>query len=139
MCPLFLLMTEPYIIRLNGPWEMTIAAQEEPTRVKLPGTWPQILQTASEQAVTLKRWFHRPTGIDDGSQVQLHLVDLPFAGSVSIDDTSLGEFPVGQKHAIDVKGYLGARNCLTITIKAIAPLEKSIPTPQISLAILPAR
>lgn len=132
-------MTEPYIIRLNGPWEMSIDAQQQPLRVKLPGSWPQILQTASEQAVVLQRWFHRPTGIDDGSQVQLHLIDLPFAGSARLDDTSLGEFPASQHHAIDVKSHLAARNCLTITIKTLAPLEKSIPTPQVSLAILPAR
>ncbi|PQO39077.1 hypothetical protein C5Y96_04230 [Blastopirellula marina] len=130
-------MTEPYIIRLNGPWEMASDAQNEPLRVKLPGSWPQILLTAKEQAVVLRRWFHRPTGIDDGSRVQLHLIDLPFAGSAQIDETSLGEFPVSQQHAMNVKEHLATRSRLTITIKTLAPLEKTIPTPQISLAILP--
>lgn len=128
-----------HIIRLNGPWEMTVGAQAEPTRVKLPGSWPQILQAASEGACVLQRWFHRPTGIDDGSQVQLQLTDLPFQGSLEINDASLGDFPALRKHAVDVKGHLTARCCLTITIETLAPLEQSIPTPQISLAILPAR
>lgn len=132
-------MTEPYIIRLNGPWEMTIDAQQAPKRVKLPANWPQILQAAREGTVVLKRWFHRPTGIDDGSQVQLHLIDLPFLAEAWIDDASLGEVVAMQKHAIDVKSHLAARCCLTIEIKQLAPLEKTIPTPQISLAILPAR
>ncbi|MBA2116361.1 hypothetical protein [Bremerella alba] len=131
-------MTEPHLIRLNGPWEMTIDAQGEPTRVKLPAAWPQIFQAASGGAVVLKRWFHRPTGIDDGSQVQLQLVDLPFQGSAWINGASLGEFPALQKHIVDVKSHLIMRCCLTISIKTLAPLEKTIPTPQISLAILPA-
>jgi len=129
----------PHIIRLNGPWEMTAGDQDEPQRVKLPGSWPQILHAAQEGTVVLKRWFHRPTGIDDGSQVQLHLTDLPFSGEVWIDDTSLGEVTANQQPPIDIKSHLAARCCLTFEINQLAPLEKTIPTPQISLAILPAR
>jgi len=132
-------MTEPYIIRLNGPWEMTAAAQTESTRVKLPAAWPQVLQTARDDAVVLKRWFHRPTGIDDGSQVELHLIDIPFEGQAWIDDASLGEFPATARHTVDIKSYLSARCCLRVAIKQLAPLEQTIPTPQISLAILPVR
>ncbi|MEW4564104.1 hypothetical protein AB1K70_16320 [Bremerella sp. JC770] len=132
-------MTEPYIIRLNGPWEMTAAAQTEPTRVKLPAAWSQVLQAACEDEITLKRWFHRPTGIDDGSQVELHLIDIPFHGQAWIDDASLGEFPATARHTVDIKSHLSARCCLSVAIKQLAPLERTIPTPQISLAILPAR
>lgn len=131
-------MTEPYIIRLNGPWEIATGDQQEPERVKLPGSWPQILAAAGSRPVVLKRWFHRPTGIDDGSQVQLHLIDLPFAGEAWIDDASIGQFAAMPKHAIDIKRHLGPRCCLTIEIKELAPLEQTIPTPQFSLAILPA-
>jgi len=132
-------MTEPYHIRLNGPWEMTSDSQAEPIRVKLPKAWPQILQAASAETVTLMRWFHRPTGIDDGSQVELHLSDLPFAGGAWINDVSLGQFSAKPQHAIDVHQHVTERSCLTIAIEELAPLETSIPTPQISLAILPAR
>ncbi|WP_144970967.1 hypothetical protein [Bremerella volcania] len=118
---------------------MTAGSQDEPKRVKLPASWPQILQTAGEGTVVLRRWFHRPTGIDDGSQVQLHLIDLPFLAEAWIDDASLGEFSAAQKHAVEVKSHLNARCCLTVEIKELVPLEKSIPTPQISLAILPPR
>lgn len=130
-------MTEPYIIRLNGPWEMTAGDQHESDRVKLPGAWPQILTAASQGTVILKRWFHRPTGIDDGSQVQLHLIDLPFAGEAWIEDVSLGQFAAMPQQTIDIKQHLGTRCCLTIEIQKLAPLEKTIPTPQVSLAILP--
>ncbi len=138
VCPLFLLMTEPYIIRLNGPWELTSTEKQQPERMKLPAAWPQILHAASEGPVTLCRWFNRPTGIDDGSQVQLHLIDLPFQGEAWIDEASLGEFPMAPKHEVDIKSHLTGRCCLTVEIKQLAPLEKTIPTPQISLAILPA-
>lgn len=135
----FFIMTEPYIIRLNGPWEMTVDALDSSQRVKLPASWPQVLKAASDGKVVLKRWFNRPTGIDDGSQVHLQMVDMPFQGEAWIDDASLGEFPSSPKHAVDIKQHLNGRCCLTVEIKQLALLEKTIPTPQISLAILPNR
>ena len=138
MCSLFLLsMTEPHTIRLNGPWEMIAGVPDEPTRVKLPAAWPQIIQAARSSSIVLQRWFHRPTGIDDGSVVQLKLAELPFSGSISLNDTSLGMFPAQKEHALDVGDHLTDRCCLTISVGEVAELSETIPTPQISLAILP--
>ncbi|PQO28310.1 hypothetical protein [Blastopirellula marina] len=131
-------MSNHHTIRLNGPWEMITALPDEPQRVKLPKGWPEIISAAKQGPVLLQRWFHRPTGIDDGSQVELVLIGLPFSGSVSVNDQSLGSFAPFQTHARSVGAHLTERCCLTLSVERLGELEDSIPIPQISLAILPA-
>lgn len=130
-------MTNHHTIRLNGPWEMIAGLSDEPQRVKLPHDWPEIVSASQAGPVMLQRWFHRPTGIDDGSRVELILVDLPFSGSASVNDTSLGPFPAQQEHAIQLGEHLTQRCCLTLSVEQLADLGNAIPVPQITLAIHP--
>ncbi|GAA4426891.1 hypothetical protein [Bremerella cremea] len=129
---------EPHIIRLNGPWEMLAGLPDEAARVKLPADWPQIVDAVQQGPVVLQRWFHRPTGIDDGSQVQLRLENFPFGGTVSVNDVSLGAFPALEEQAMAIEMHLEVRNCLTITAGTMADLEGITTIPLVSLAILPA-
>ena len=131
-------MNDHHSIRLNGPWEMITGLPDEPQRVKLPKGWPEVISASKDGPVLLQRWFHRPTGIDDGSRVELVLVDMPFSGSVSVNDTSLGQFVANQPHSLSVSEHLTQRCCLTLSVEKLAELEDSIPIPQISLAIHPA-
>ncbi len=116
---------------------MIAGLPDESRRVKLPKQWPEIISASQEGPVLLQRWFHRPTGIDDGSRVELVLIDLPFSGSVSVNDRSLGQFSAHQPHALSVGEHLTERCCLTLSVEQLADLENSIPIPQISLAIHP--
>ncbi|PQO47763.1 hypothetical protein [Blastopirellula marina] len=130
-------MSQPHTIRLNGPWEMIAGLPDEPERVHLPKGWPQVVAAAQEGPVVLQRWFHRPTGIDDGSRVDLVLADLPFSGSVSVNETSLGRFTPHAKHDLRIEADLTTRCCLTISADRPGELAAKIPTPQVSLAIHP--
>lgn len=130
-------MPNPHTIRLNGPWEMIAGLPDEPERVHLPKAWPQVVAAAQAGPVVLQRWFHRPTGIDDGSRVDLVLADLPFAGSVSVNEMSLGRFTPHEQHDLSIEAHLTTRCCLTISADQPGELDAKIPTPQISLAIHP--
>ncbi|MBI1247641.1 hypothetical protein GC197_07300 [bacterium] len=130
---------QPHTIRLNGPWEMIAGLAEEADRVKLPQGWPQVIEAAQAGPVILQRWFHRPTGIDDGAVVQLQIEGIPLRGSVSINDASLGSFAEFSELALNIHAHLLPRSCLTISIdQPIGQLDTTT-TPQVSLVILPAR
>lgn len=148
---LFFLMSNPHTIRLNGPWEMTTPSTDQPRRVKLPADWPLVLSACETGPSTLQRWFHRPTGLDDTTAVQLVLTSLPCRGSVSLNDARLGDFQAGQRDAFDVGKRLTPRGCLKLSLEKAsldasssrdepapgAATSASGPTPEIALLIQP--
>ncbi len=71
-------MAAAHEIRLAGPWEFTRAdANDSPQRCTLPFSPPD--GTNQPGPVTLTRRFHRPTGLDENSQVW---IAVEFTGTV---------------------------------------------------------
>ena len=141
-------MPNPHTIRLNGPWEMIAPPADEPVRVKLPGDWPVVAAACAAGPVVLQRWFHRPTGLDEQTAVQLITSTLPCSGSVSLNDVRLGDITAGQTHHFNVGPHLSPRGCLTLSLEATSGLEAikpaspeattaPAPIPEIALTILP--
>ena len=72
---------KPHQIRLAGPWEWCLAASGDEFAVKPAVTRCQLPFTpefnSDSNAVSLRRGFHRPTGIDERTMI---LVVLDFSG-----------------------------------------------------------
>lgn len=64
-----------HVIRLHGPWtaEITGPGPPETRRVHLPREWSELSELACKSGVALVRRFHRPTGLDDQTRVDLAL------------------------------------------------------------------
>ena len=120
-------MPNPHTIRLNGPWEMIAPPADEPVRVKLPTDWPVVATACQTGPVVLQRWFHRPTGLDEQTAVQLVASALPCGGSVSLNDIRLGDITAGQTHHFNVGPHLSPRGCLTLSLEATSGVEVTVP------------
>ncbi|MEZ6061290.1 MAG: hypothetical protein R3C19_13180 [Planctomycetaceae bacterium] len=115
-------MTSVHEIRLAGPWEFTRAeSPDSPQRCTLPIAVDEARQAPG--AVTLTRRFHRPTGLDAGSQVRIAVDfrgDTPLVAvngvlldmcecSVPASETQQAEF--------NITGALRDFNTLTIDVR----------------------
>jgi hypothetical protein len=62
-----------HVIRLHGPWtaELTGPAPTETRRVHLPREWAELAESARKANVAILRRFHRPTGLDESTRVEL--------------------------------------------------------------------
>ncbi len=104
-------LTEPHIIRLAGPWEMGRFDPSGATdwqRVKLPTVVP------SSHPMSLRRWFHKPTGLSGESIVRVVFKPSPGDFQLFLNDALLGQISADEPTvSIDLPN-LQARNCLLL-------------------------
>ena len=70
-----------HAIRLRGPWAFSIGGTSASGRIDFPSTWRQLVSAAASagreptdrNSITLRRRFHRPTGLETGDRVVLSL------------------------------------------------------------------
>jgi hypothetical protein len=137
-------------IRLRGPWEFSIPNTQIGGRVEFPCTWFELLTAAmnagrsallSEEkaSLTLKRRFHRPTGLESGDRVWLDMVSLSPSIRAELNGTPLAliEQSAGFWRA-EIVDQLAGRNELTIDLEppCPAPLDTCEPILEATLQIV---
>lgn len=104
-----------HIIRLRGPWEIVPLEIRGATslRLMLPGDWCGPLGDYAGR-VQFRRRFHRPTGLSDGSQVQLAIAALPLQRLVLCNDRLLAAGENEERY--DLTHHLENENLLVIEL-----------------------
>ena len=104
----------PHIIRLRGPWTYRVLEQEQQGRIDIEQL-NEILPTATGQ-IELERRFHRPTGLDDSTAVELVIGPTAHAREVQLNDVSLSIPPAAGELRFDVTSLLELNNVLRIVV-----------------------
>lgn len=74
----------PHDIRLAGPWEYSAGTATDWQRCKLPWTTPD-----KAASFTIRRKFHRPTGIDEKSVLSLIVIAPSTIDSIDLNAASV--------------------------------------------------
>ena len=107
-------MPQPHLIRLRGPWDYHIADDSAPGgsgRVMLPGDWLANVPASSVRVVFSRR-FHRPTGLDQSSQLALCWQDLPGSATILLNGVAL------EVSGQEIQPLLQSQNLLEILVEA---------------------
>ncbi|HUE74730.1 MAG TPA: hypothetical protein VMP01_27930 [Pirellulaceae bacterium] len=141
-----------HTIRLRGPWEFAIAGTQIAGRIELPCDWSDLLSAVTspgkpsfflgaKAAITLRRHFHLPTGLEPGDRVLIVLRWQSPHATAQLNGTALelAEEADGS-HQADVTGALSARNELAIDLEPLcpAPFHSRDPILEAALQIHPA-
>ena len=131
-------------IRLHGPWESSSLnpapgscidempaslvnfdprasgeSNPRPAKVQIPEHWPVWWASTSFDAVRLERRFGLPTGLESGQEIWLIVEASQLAISISLNQTSLGEFAATETHfEFSIRAHLLSRNCLRLDIQS---------------------
>ena len=93
-------MIYPHVIRLREPWQ----------------------RVAAEGAVSHRRAFNCPTGLDERERVWVVIRDVPAPGVVSLNGCHVGRLTGGgQLGEFDVTDHLASRNRLAIDVETDNP------------------
>ncbi|QDT39484.1 hypothetical protein [Stratiformator vulcanicus] len=109
--------SEPHLIRLHGPWEVTAGLDNSPQRVRLPDSI-EVPQNANVAVSSLhfSRAFGLPTNIDAKS-VRLIVEEIGGPGTLDLNGEWLANADAGDDIAIDVTPMLRSRNRMTLRIQ----------------------
>lgn len=139
-------MSEPHVIRLRGPWELTplerwTATADGPPRVTtdelpaggktpVPGDWAGHLGQEFCGKVRYLRRFHSPTNLDLSDRVWLVCQAVDARGVATLNDVPLfaGQEPSGP-WSQDVTELLRARNRLVIDVE-LSPADLLAESPR---------
>jgi hypothetical protein len=129
---------------LHGPWQLYLhrpssdpavrSALEAYGRFTAPSGLSDQLPADYRGTAVLQRSFHRPTGLDDQSQLQLRIV-TNFAGPLSLNEHSLGTVTASEQ-VFDVTRLLQTRNQVRIEVVIDARSVISQPYCDVRLEIL---
>jgi hypothetical protein len=125
-----------HTIRLHGPWEYEaltrLAAQADassapdaaplppPGRLTIPADWSESLGADFRGRVRFTRFFHEPTGLDQGQGVFLAVERVAESGRAFLNGELLGEvLSAGGPFRFEVSGRLRLYNTLTIEVESI--------------------
>jgi hypothetical protein len=126
-------MTEPHVIRLRGPWELTPLVRLTPVdrrpessasrlpsggKTPVPGDWSGHLGDAFYGTVRYLRRFNSPTHLDLGERVWLVCEAIDPRGTATLNEQPIfaAQNPAGPC-AQDITDLLRARNRLAIDIE----------------------
>ena len=110
-----------HMIRLAGPWELTLA--DETSRQQLP--------CELSPGTTLSRAFHQPTGLDEGHRVRIQIELALSDVEIHLNDRSV-ESIATQSHGnhctvtLDVTDDLQKFNRLSILCRAASNVLNSV-------------
>ena len=108
-------------IRLLGPWEYAWADSQGPEatwhRVRLPVEKPPWLETACGNWLLLRRWFHRPSGLEPLHRLRIRLDHLPPETQVWLNQNYLGTLEDQSQVALS-QSALKLRNELILQVPA---------------------
>lgn len=133
-----------HTIRLRGPWQFTPLAttywsdsaesQETgievppPGTMKIPNDWSDTLGDSFHGKVLFQRYFHKPTGLEQGDLVQITLTEVNALATVFLNHEAIGTGDVSQgKSTFEVTDKLELRNLLEVIIDFPALDAKSAP------------
>lgn len=105
----------PHVIRLRGPWEYEVLANEGATGiVQMPCNLAEIVETEFRGTVRFSRRFNRPTGLDEATRVWLVLED-DFEPQVTLNGQTL--VPPATQNVptrLDITSRLQSHNILVL-------------------------
>ena len=89
-----------HFIRLRGPWRYEVLERlaGDPSlpsegKQKLPADWSATLGTDFRGAVSYRRTFHQPTGLEPGQEVWLSIESLTSSAAVTLNGHDLPACP----------------------------------------------
>jgi hypothetical protein len=118
-------MTSPdHLIRLRGPWQITVAAAREAGgnqhRVatvhmgRASNVLAELLPAGYAGRLRMERVFHRPSGLSAQSRVRL-CIESNLSGHLIFNDHALGALAPGA-NSFDVSSFLGDRNRIQLDV-----------------------
>ena len=127
-------MSTAHVIRLRGPWYYEPLARtvlladgttcEEPGelpragRTQMPQDWGATLGHEFRGRVRFRRAFHRPTGLDEFSRVELVVTQVDAFGDVTLNGQRLGSISADRAPGrFDVTNMLQLENQLEIDVE----------------------
>jgi hypothetical protein len=113
-------MNQPHLIRLRGPWQFQTLADSTPHatgRIELPGDLNQLVADY-EGTVRFSRRFHKPTGIDSGTRVDLVILGLPDKTQLDINGHVEAARP--DEHRMDITGRLQPTNEIMLEFPVVS-------------------
>jgi len=126
-------MHTPHQIRLNGPWE-AFQNPDDPSgvRIHLPKAWSDL---ADQGYRRMRRWMHRPTGLEDARRIEFAFENIPCSAQVRLNGTALGRIEPQDWQTIEITQPLPDRFALELAEIGFANAATTNSSPQISLQI----
>ena len=103
-----------------------------PGRVQLPADWGVTLGPNFHGCVRYRRYFHRPTGLENVDRVELVLEEVDAHGIVELNGVNLGEVALGEGAGrFDVTDRLIGHNelCVHVESPRIGPDHRYLSRP----------
>lgn len=101
----------------GGEWSLEVEALPAGGKIEMPGSFGSVLGEDFLGRVRLRRRFHQPTGLGEGSVVWLVVEVVDGGTEVMLNGIELGVISSGQSNArFDVAAALRGQNVLEITV-----------------------
>jgi beta-galactosidase/beta-glucuronidase len=119
-----------HFIRLHGPWEcepLDSGGRDTPDEslpadcvVTIPADWSETLGVEFRGRVRYTRYFHRPTGLDEGQRVYLLIDRVETTGAATLNGQLVGAVAgTGGPFRFEVSDVLTWRNVLVIDVESL--------------------